>query len=304
MQFWTGFPRPDRGRETALPHFVPQEFQYRLGWRAQGARPGAHMTRTPGGVADFRGYANFLDHPDPRRIDVRATLGSIPRRLMVRSYHERGAITVYAIVDLSASMSFAGHSDKRMLAADVAASVAWSATRGGDAFGLMACDDTIRLELLQAPNRRRWVAEEVMTRLLSCERRRAVRATALPMVAEHLQRARALVFLISDFHFDDTLLRTTLESLSHHDVVPVVLWDLAEYQDLPSWGWARVRDMENGSEQSLFLRPALAERIRHVYAERRLTLAAICRRMGTRVPFFLEERFHAEHLTRHMMETC
>ncbi len=287
-----------------MNHFVPQEFHYRLGWRAHGARPGAHTTRTPGGVADFRGYANFLDNPDPRRIDARATRSSIPRRLMVRSYHERGAITVYAVVDLSASMDFSGHARKRMLAADVAASVAWSATRGGDAFGMVACDDAVRLELLESPNTRRGVAEDVRSRLLSCKQRMAARATALPLVAEHLRRARSLVFLISDFHFDDALLHATLESLSAHDVVPVVLWDRAEYQDLPNWGWARVRDMESGGEQSLFLRPVLAERIRRAYGERRLALAAMCRKMGTRPPFFLEDRFNAEHLTRYMMETC
>jgi len=288
-----------------LSSFVPQEFHYRLGWRAHGARPGSHLTRTPGGVADFRGYASFLDHPDPRRIDARATLSSMPRRLMVRTFNERGAITVYAVIDLSASMRFEGVAQKHVLAAEIAASIAWSATRGGDAFGLLACDETLRLELFEPPTTRRGMANEIRRRLLACRPlHQEARATALPQVAAHLHRARSLVFLISDFHFDDGLRRSVLESLSAHDVVPIVLWDPAEYRDLPRWGWARVRDMEGGGERALFLRPALAESIRVAHEARRAALVSQCRQWGTRRPFFVEDRFRAEHLTRHMLETC
>lgn len=287
-----------------MSHFVPQEFHYRLGWRASDARPGAHLTRTPGGVADFRGYAPFLDNPDPRRVDPRASLATLPRRLMVRAYHERGAIAVYVIVDLSASMRFSGVNPKFELAADIAASVAWSATRGGDVFGMVACDDAIRMDMVEIPTHRRGAAGEVRQRLLACPLRSGIGATALPLAAEHLRRARSLVFLISDFHFEEALLRATLQSLELHDVVPVVLWDSAEYDDLPRWGWARVRDMESGGEHSLFMRPVLAERIRTAYRNKCAALAFACRALGARPPFFVNSRFQAEHLTRHMLETC
>lgn len=287
-----------------MSSFVPQEFHYRLGWRTHGARPGAHLTRAPGGVADFSGYAPFLDSPDPRRVDVRASLGSMPRRLMVRTYNERGAINVYAVVDLSASMHFAGVAHKQALAAEIAASVAWSATRGGDSFGLVACDDAVRLDLFEPPATRRGMAQEVRRRLLACSSHREARATALPQAAVHLHRARALVFLISDFHFDALMQQRTLESLAMHDVVPVVLWDGAEYRDLPRWGWARVRDMEGGGERVLFLRPALAQEMRRAYQQRLQALADLCRRQGVRPPFVVESRYHAEHLTHHLLETC
>ncbi len=287
-----------------MSSFVPQEFHYRLGWRAHGARPGAHLTRTPGGVADFRGYASFLDHPDPRRIDARASLSSVPRRLMVRTFNERGAITVYVVIDLSASMRFEGVANKHALSAEIAASIAWSATRGGDAFGLLACDDVLRLELFEPPTTRLGMASEIRQRLLACRLRQAARATALPQAAGHMHRTRSLVFLISDFHFDEALCQSVLVSLSAHDVLPIVLWDSAEYRDLPRWGWARVRDAENGGERALFLRPALAESIRSAYEARRAVLVSQCRQWGTRQPFFVEDRFRAEQLTSHMLETC
>lgn len=287
-----------------MSHFVPQEFHYHLGWRVSGARPGAHLTRTPGGVADFRGYAPFLDNPDPRRVDPRASLGSIPRRLMVRTFNERSAVTVYAVVDLSASMRFAGVVHKHAMVADIAAAVAWSATRGGDAFGLVACDDVVRPDLFELPAIRRSAAEDVRRRLLACPPRSGAQAFALALAAPYLRRERSLVFLISDFHFDAGLLRQVLESLSMHDVVPVALWDGAEYRDLPRWGWARVRDMESGGERALFLRHDLAQNIRRAYEAKRKGLAAQCRRLGARPPFFVEDSFCAEHLTRHLLETC
>lgn len=284
--------------------FVPQEFHYRLGWRLHGARPGAHMTRTSGGVADFRGYAPFLDQPDPRRIDLRASLGAVPRRLMVRTFNERGAVTVYALVDISASMRFEGCARRHVLAAEIASSIAWSSTRHGDAFGLVACDDAVRVELFEPPSTRRAVALDIHRRLLAAYGDGAAGASALSQAAGRLRRSRSLVFLISDFHFDDGLMRRVMESLSMHDVVPIVLWDRAECVDLPRWGWARVRDMEGGGERSLFLRPKLAQRIHDAYAARRDWLASQCRAYGARPPFYVDDAFHGDHLERHMLETC
>lgn len=284
-------------------NFIPQEFHYRLPWRARTARPGGHATRTAGGAADFRGYVPFMENPNPRHMDLRASLRSVPQQLMVRSYHERGAIAVYAIVDLSASMRFAGASEKRVLAADIAASIAWSATRGGDAFGLVACDDALRSDLFLPPCSRRGVAVEVRDKLLQAPFS-AKGATALPVAAGQLRQKRSLVFILSDFHLEESLLRQTMTSLATHDVVPLVLWDSFEYADLPAWGWARVRDMESGRERSLFLRPRLHERIQSAYAERRARMVTLCKQAGARTPFFIRDQFKAELLTRHLLEAC
>ncbi|NOT66765.1 MAG: DUF58 domain-containing protein [Methylophilaceae bacterium] len=281
--------------------FIPQEFHYRLHWRARTARPGGHPTRTAGGAADFRGYVPFMQNPNPRHIDLRASLRSVPHQLMVRSYHERGAIAVVAIVDLSASMHFAGASEKRELAADIAASIAWSATRGGDAFGLIACDDSLRGDLFEPLSSRRGVAAEVRDKLMQSTPL-AKGANALPLAASQLRAKRSLVFLISDFHLEESLITQTITSLAAHDVVPLVLWDSAEYEDLPKWGWARVSDMETGGERSLFLRPRLTEQIKSAYAERRARIVTLCKQAGARTPFFIQDKFNAELLTRHLLE--
>ncbi|MDO9282000.1 MAG: DUF58 domain-containing protein [Methylotenera sp.] len=295
-----------------MNRFIPQEFYYHLGWRARGAQPGSHSTRTSGGNADFQSYVPFMENPNPRRIDLRATVRTVPRQLMSRAYHERGAVAVYAIIDMSASMRFTGNSEKHQLMVDIAASAAWSALRSGDSFGLIACDNVVRADLFEPPTHRRGLADEVRTKLLAEQQKTnstetattPFTASALPLAAQQLRQKRSLVFIISDFHLSDALLNKTLEYLSSHDVVPLVLWDSAEYKNIPAWGWARVRDMEGGGDRSLFLRPSLVRLIKACYAERRNNIIAQCAKAGTRAPFFIEDTFNAERLTRHLLEAC
>jgi len=265
---------------------------------------GGHHTRMQGGNADFQGYASLLANPDPRRLDIRASMRTMPRQLMVRTYHERGAVTLYAVVDLSASMAFSGHVDKKHLAAEIAASIAWSAARSGDAFGMLGCDDTLRLDIHQPPSYRRNLTSAVYTRVMQAAYRPATGAGALPQSLHVIGGKRALVFLISDFHWPEALLRQTLQALSAHDVVPVVLWDSSEFSDVPPWGWAQLRDMETGRDMPLFMRPSLLQRLRQGYAQRRQLLAAMCRQAGARAPFFVQDTYSAEQFSRHLLEKC
>jgi uncharacterized protein (DUF58 family) len=282
---------------------TPQEFYYYLGWRTRSAQPGTHPTRTVGGHADFQNFVPFMENPNPRRIDLRATLRTVPRQLMSRAYHERGAIAVYAVLDLSASMRFTGNSDKLKLVAEIAASAAWSAVRSGDSFGLVACDNTVRLDLFAPPSHRVGLVDEIYNKLLAdLASNGHAEASALPLAAQQLRQKRSLVFLISDFHLSDALISQTFTSLAPHDVVPLVLWDSAEYSNIPNWGWARVRDMEGGADRSLFLRPSLVQKIKATYTARRKNITAHCLKAGTRTPFFIEDTFNAEQLTRHLLE--
>lgn len=291
---------------------IPQEFYYHLSWRSRSVHSGARPTRTTGGNADFQCFVPFMKSPNPRRIDSRASLRSVPRQLMVRAYHEHSSVAVYVVLDLSASMRFSGNSNKLILIADIVASAAWSTIRSGDLFGLVACDDTIRTDLFEPPTHRLSLIEEVRTKLMAIPRTDQanhttappITATALPLAAEQLRQKRSLVFLVSDFHLPDALIKQTMTSLSAHDVVPLVLWDSAEYSNLPSWGWARVRDMEGGEDRSLFLRQRLVEKVKTSYVTRRKDLTSQCIKAGIRTPFFIEDTFNAEQLTRHLLEAC
>jgi uncharacterized protein (DUF58 family) len=284
-----------------LSHFIPQEFHYRLDWRTHGVRPGSHASKTFGGNADFRGFSHFLSHPDPKRIDVRRSLMMVPKTLMVRTFYERNAITVYAMIDASSSMGFAGDAEKWQMVAEIASAIAWSASRQGDAFGLLTADDALRTDLSESVSSRRGMAQHIYQKINSAKLKPQASASALPRLATQLSNKKSLVFLISDFHIDIETLKNTFQDLTVHDVVPIVLWDSAEYENIPTWGWARVRDMETGADASLFLRPKLLQKMSDSYLLRRNTLIQLCRKSGVRKPFFVGKHFNASQLSQHLL---
>ena len=46
----------------------------------------------------------------------------------------------------------------------------------------------------------------------------------------------------------------SLSKLTKHTLVPIILWNKSEYQDLPRFGIVSVTDPESGKEKTIFLR--------------------------------------------------
>lgn len=290
--------------------FQPQEFYYSLPWRAQGLRAGSHLTTQQGQGAEFSGFTPFMQYPEPRRLDLRASLRTIPRQYIVRRFLERVAVKAYAVLDLSSSMRYSGSLDKRSQAFDIVASIAWSATRQGDSFGLLAGHDRVVTALEMPARFRKNSVAELQEKVQSYRNAEAAKepvpvsrtALALPEMARALGSQRSLVFLISDFHWPEDFIKKTLSAYAGHDVVPLLLWDSSEFRQLPAWGLTRVRDMESGQEMSLLMRKSLHARIEQNYLERKLLISRVCREVGCRKPLLIEHGYDARLLTRHLLE--
>ena len=74
----------DECGEPMNPTSVMPEFHYRLPMRAGGSRPGSHPGSSFGAGQEFAMHARLFDHPDPRRIDLRASMRAIPAEWLVR----------------------------------------------------------------------------------------------------------------------------------------------------------------------------------------------------------------------------
>lgn len=270
------------------------EFHYRLRRPVGGLRPGAHPGRQLGAGERLHSFARLIDSPDPRRIDVRASLADPRRQWLVRTAVQRASTPVHLIADLSASMSGAGSEAKLAALSGFCRSVAFSAVRYGDSFGFVGCDDRLIEDLYLPATRARGAALAIADRVARWQPRGD--ASALPDAAEALTRGHGLVFLVSDFHFDDALLERTLVALGGHDVVPVVLWDDAEWQQLPRRGLVSLRDPETGARRLLWMRPRIVAAIEARYRERQDALAALLRRHEL-APFVLTHPFDADRLT-------
>jgi len=281
-----------------LPRRVP-ELHYRLGWPAAGGFPGHHRSHSGEGGFEFRGHALLTDVPDARRLDLHASLRDPFANWIVRVHSQRQSIPVSLVADLSASMDFEGAQRRLDVLADFAESLAWSAWRTGDSFGFIGCDERVRVELT-VPQTRTRGAGTGLAQALRGWHATGRSAHALRDAHRHLPRRRALVFLASDFHLPLAELDAVLASLAHHVLVPVVLWQPAEFGPGAAHGIAEVQDPESGERRWLWWRPALRERWRAAHDARREALAALFRRHRLD-PLVIEGGFDADAVTRHFL---
>lgn len=264
---------------------------YRLRWRPRGVRPGAHPGQGDGGDGTFRALVPLVARPDPRRIDLRASLRDPFEGVHVRTFAPRRATTVAVLTDLSGSMGFDGTGAE---VARLAATLAASAGATGDEFTLIGAGDSVRADAFIPASRRRGLGAQVAATLSSAEPA-GKSAQGLATAAERLPRRRCLVFLVSDFLMPQADLDLTLDALWRHDVVPVVVRDSRAEGDVPAWGLMEIADVETGGRRLAFMRPGLRARWQ---AAARAWLAALEASFAARgyTPFHLVDRFDPDAL--------
>lgn len=277
-----------------------KEFTYHIGWRARGRHPGRHASAQHGLGMEFRNNAPLIAHPDPRRIDLRQTLRDPFEQVYVRIFNQKSSIPVYAVCDLSGSMGFSGQHRKLALASEITASIAHSAHRVNDPFGFIGFDEQVRADWVLPTSNRVHGALEIANRLTDYHPG-GVGANGLMDIGDYISRERALVFLISDFHMPLEVLETALTPLLRHHVIPMVIWDAAEYRSLPEFGVASVADCETGTRRTLFLRKDFRQKIQQAFEDRRLAIKQLFMRHNM-PPFFVEDGFDADALSEYFFQ--
>ena len=256
-----------------IPDYA-KAFTYQVNWRSRNHHAGYHRGTQNGLGVEFRGNIPLVDYPDARRIDIRQTIRDPSEQVHVKIFNQKNATPIYAVCDLSGSMQFTGKRNKMALAAEIAASIAYSAYQVNDIFSFIGFDKTPREDWMTVPSYRMHEAFELSERLRSYQPAQ-VGADGLLEISRCLGKNRGLVFLISDFHMSLDILEQALNMLSRHHVVPVVLWDVEEYQHLPNFGFSTIIDPETGVQRTLFFRKELRKRFEIAFAARREVLEAL-----------------------------
>ena len=276
-----------------------QEFRYRSPHRVGGWRTGTHEGTAAGAGLQFATHLRLQDRPDPRRLDLRASIASLQSEWLVRVNRQQAAMTVRLLVDVSASMRF-GAPSKLEVVADFVRALGQSAFRVGDAVGMAAFERRERPDLRVAAWRHRGMGEMLAALLL--ESRGGAGSIEGLREAAALQAGRSgLVFLVSDFQWPLAGLGDVLDALAPAHVVPLVVWDAAEVEPPVGDGLAQLRDAESGRSRTLWLRPALRTRWRDAVHERRTALDRLFGAHGLR-PFYLQGAFDAQALSNHLCE--
>jgi len=279
---------------------APQEFHYRLPYRVGGWRPGAHPGTRLGAGQEFVSYMSLYDRPDPRRLDLRASLRDLSGNWLVRVHRQRASVPVHAIVDVSASMAFGARKTKLQVAADFVEALGQSAGRVGDAVGMAAFDAAERADLFVPAVVSRGIGA-LMASVLRQAETAARGFEGLEATVQRIAGRRGLVFLVSDFHWPLERLNAILDLLAHAYVVPIIVWDPAEIEPPALDALAPLRDAESGARRTLWLRPKLRSQWRDAVARRRTELDGLFGARAIR-PFYVVGAFDAEAMSQYFLE--
>jgi uncharacterized protein (DUF58 family) len=164
----------------------------------------------------------------------------------IKLFTEEREMTVLLLVDMSASGRFGSvGQEKRELAAELAAVVAFSAIRNNDRVGLVVFTD--RVEKFVPPKKGKKHVLRVVSEILSfAPQHRGTRIAAGLDFLGHVARRRAVAFLVSDFLAPLESYERPLRIASRrHDIIPITVTDPLE-ETLPRVGLVEMEDPETG----------------------------------------------------------
>lgn len=191
---------------------------------------------------EFEEVREYQPGDDVRTIDWNVTART--GQPHIKKFREERELTVVLVVDISRSHMFGTHHQlKRELAAEICATLAFSAIHNNDKVGMISFSD--RIERFVPAKKGTQHVLRVIRELLY---QQAVGAgTDLKGALEFLNRVvrkRAVVFLVSDFQdvgFEDTLRIVR----RRHDLIPITISDQRE-ESLPNVRFVELVDLETG----------------------------------------------------------
>jgi len=211
---------------------------------------GAYHSVFKGRGMDFDEVREYSPGDEIRTIDWNVTARA--GRAFVKKFTEERELTIFLLVDISASGNFgSGALSKRDLAAEVASVLAFSAIRNSDKVGLILYSD--RVERYLPPKKgRRHVLRVVRDILYHQPQGRHTDIVKTLDTVNHVLHRRAVVFLISDFEMSGdpvaaraALRRAVRQTNRRHDLIAIHIEDPRE-KDLPNVGIIALEDAETG----------------------------------------------------------
>jgi uncharacterized protein (DUF58 family) len=223
---------------------------------------GEYKSTFKGQGMEFIDVREYLPGDDVRSIDWKVTARM--DKPFVKKFVEERELTVILCVDASGSGYFGTRSQFKLeQAAQVAATIAFSAVTNNDKVGLLFFTDDVE-RFIPPRKGKQHVMRLIRDILLFEPRRRGTNPAAALEFVMHLLKQKAIVFLISDFLGPGCAPERVRIPLGiaarRHDVVAVPITDPAE-RELPRVGLVDLEDMETGERVTIDTsRPGLRKR--------------------------------------------
>lgn len=242
----------------------------------EGALSGLHRASVHGSSVEFAQHKEYTPGDELRHVDWKA-YGKLDR-YYVKQFEQESQLTVYLVLDASASMAFAGGGamSKLEYAGLLLAALGYLTISQQDKVGLLACGDRA-IETHVPPRARTTHLHDLLAVLDTVLAKGATGdegpAGALRRIAELTRRRRALIVLASDLFDEDgeTLAVAAQLRAQRHDVSVVHVLDPHE-RTFPYDGLTQFEALE--SPRRMLVNPAA---IRREYLERMEAFLARCR---------------------------
>ena len=240
----------------------------------EGALSGLHRASVHGSSVEFAEHKEYSPGDELRHVDWKAYAKL--DRYYVKQYEQESQLTVYLVLDASASMKFAGGGVAKLeFAGLVLAALAYLVVQQQDKVGLVACGDR-GVETIVPPRARTSHLHDLLGVLDQVMQRGGVGdespAAALERIAELARHRRALIIVASDlFDADDEVVkRLCALRAQHHDVSVLHVLDPHE-RTFPYDGLTEFHALE--SQGKMLVNP---QAIRRDYLERMDAFLGTC----------------------------
>lgn len=193
---------------------------------------------------EFDEVREYVPGDDIRAIDWNVTARTgVPH---IKKFVEEREMTVMLLVDISGSNDFGSASQlKRDLAAEVAAMLAFSATRNNDRIGLILFSDQVEKYIPPRKGTTAHILRMIREILYHIPQSRKTDARPALDFLNHTTTRKAVTFLISDFIFSENAEKPLKITARRHDLIAVAIADRHE-QMWPKAGLIEWRDPESG----------------------------------------------------------
>ncbi|WBX68749.1 DUF58 domain-containing protein [Tenacibaculum dicentrarchi] len=202
--------------------------------------------------------------------DIRAIDWNVTARYNeahIKVFEEERELTMMLLVDVSGSESF-GTSDqfKKDTVTEIAATLAFSATKNNDNVGLILFSD--KMELYIPPKKGKSHVLRIIRELIEFKpKSKQTNINEALKFLSSITKKKAIVFVLSDF-MDDDYERTLKLVGKKHDVTGIRIYDKHD-EEIPNLGMVSMQDAETGN---IHLVNTSSKSVRNQYKENALRL--------------------------------
>jgi len=222
--------------------FRAQHLTLGIARRARQSMTGSHGSRFRGRGMEFAESRTYQPGDDVRSIDWRVTART--GRPHTKLFQEERERPVILLVDLGASMFFGTRTAyKSVLAAEIAALIAWAAMHGGDRIGALVAGRSAHMEIKPVAGRRGVLrvlrALATLSQPAAQEQEQQITLSGSLMRARQVARPGSLLVIISDFYGLDTNAEGQLTRMrQHNDMLAIWVHDRLEREPPPPGRYA------------------------------------------------------------------